>query len=269
MSHFVSILILMFLLISQTNSQEEMYLYHKCIGPNYPTNTSYQRNLKNSLASLSSLNNIPNGVHYRREYGGDNDTANVIALCRGDIRQTSCIRCIRFSIKDLPTRCPFTQEAIVWYDDCMLRFSNRILQLTQEPPEFSQGYDENAPVKNWFSQVVAGLLSKLQQQASLGDVRQKFATADAEIGKQRIYGLVQCSPDLLQSQCFDCVNQSFVFMAANVSKSQKLGGRVYGPSCIFRYDTTQFYETATTPPAGTNNDVPTQGTYKLHHFIWW
>uniref|UniRef100_A0A7N0TRZ8 Cysteine-rich receptor-like protein kinase 29 n=1 Tax=Kalanchoe fedtschenkoi TaxID=63787 RepID=A0A7N0TRZ8_KALFE len=107
----------------------------------------------------------------------------------------------------------------------------------------------------------------LNWQKTPGDSRQKFAIGDASYANYtRIYGLVQCTPDLSEVQCSNCLDRSFRDITNAFNGKQ--GGRVIGPSCNFRYEIDQFYEIppppsppATAPPPPTTTDVvpPTGG----------
>uniref|UniRef100_A0A7N1A5E6 Uncharacterized protein n=1 Tax=Kalanchoe fedtschenkoi TaxID=63787 RepID=A0A7N1A5E6_KALFE len=83
------------------------------LGANYTRNGTYQGNLNALLSSLSSEKDIHYGF-YNFSVGDGFDRAYAIALCRGDIGQTACQRCVSFSTADLPRRCPTQEEVIVW-----------------------------------------------------------------------------------------------------------------------------------------------------------
>uniref|UniRef100_A0A7N1A7D3 Uncharacterized protein n=1 Tax=Kalanchoe fedtschenkoi TaxID=63787 RepID=A0A7N1A7D3_KALFE len=254
-------------LVCLTGAQDENYLNQKCSGANYTSNSLYQKNLNTLLSLLSSNNDIDYGF-YNFSEGEGIDKVNSIALCRGDISQNSCKRCVSFSTVDLPQRCPTQKEAIVWYDNCMLRYSNRYIFGSWEQPDNLSWDLDNVTDPNLFTQALVGLLTGLQKQASSGDSQKKFAIGDTNYANStRIYGLVQCTPDLTEVQCHDCLNVTFTAITGQLYGRQ--GGRVLGPNCNFRYAMNQFYEipppaspppaTAPSPPTPTTIVPPTGG----------
>uniref|UniRef100_A0A7N0ZVU3 Uncharacterized protein n=1 Tax=Kalanchoe fedtschenkoi TaxID=63787 RepID=A0A7N0ZVU3_KALFE len=153
----------------------------------------------------------------------------------------------------------------------MFRYSNQSIFRTWEQSAFSIWNANNVSDLNKFSQSLDGLLSDLQKEAASGDSRQKFAIGDTSYANlTRIYGLVQCTPDLTDEQCSNCLDSSFKGIAN--SFNGKVGGRDVGPSCNFRYEIYQFYEIppppsqpappppASAPPPPTTTDmVPPTG----------
>ncbi|GKG25763.1 cysteine-rich receptor-like protein kinase 26, partial [Tanacetum coccineum] len=68
-----------------------------------------------------------------------------------------------------------------------------------------------------------------------GDSRLKFAVGKTSgINNITIYGLVQCTPDLISNQCSDCLID--VISKFSYSYSGKIGGRTLLPMCNFRYE---------------------------------
>ena len=58
-------------------------------------------------------------------------------------------------------------------------------------------------------------------------------------GFERIYRLTQCTPDLQDTQCIDCINELMLGIPTFIGGAKS--GKHFGPSCIVRYDTTHFY----------------------------
>ncbi|CAL5400735.1 unnamed protein product [Camellia sinensis] len=106
---------------------------------------------------------------------------------------------------------------------------------------------ENVSNVAGFNQALKPLLEKLRSQAAQGGSLRKFATgmtsADTFL---TIYGLLQCTPDLSQQQCIDCLDRatSFISDCCNARK----GARVLAPSCNLRYELNHFYNDTLVPP---------------------
>ncbi|CAM8915256.1 unnamed protein product [Rhodiola kirilowii] len=229
------------ILVCLANAQDGSgsYLRHDC--SNYTSNSIYQTNLNTLLSSLSSDTNIDYGF-YNVSEGEGIERVNSIALCRGDLSLIACRRCVNFSTTDLPQRCPNQKEAIVWYDNCMFRYSNKSIFYSMEGlAGYLWNNPNNASNVSLFTQTLDDLLTSLRKNASSGDSRQKFAIGDTKyVDFTRTYGLVQCTPDLTEMQCSNCLENSFrEFVKTNPGR---LGGRIIGPSCNFRYEIDQFYD---------------------------
>jgi len=234
-------------------------LNHNCsdMQGNYSSGSTYEANLNHVLSPLSSNStNIDYGF-YNSSYGEDPDKVYAIGLCRGDLKPDVCRNCFSFSKDNLTTTrfCPDQKEAIVWYEECMLRYSSRnIFSTMDDTPEYPwmsplynvSDYSEAEKVE--FNKDLSNLLQNLSDRAAAGDSLSKFAVGNASAPRsQTIYGLVQCTPDLSEQDCSRCLSGAI----DNFLKSyaDRLGGRILRPSCNFRYENSSFFgPTAYAPP---------------------
>ncbi|KAH7569098.1 hypothetical protein ACOSP7_012313 [Xanthoceras sorbifolium] len=245
--------------VSLTIAQQTM-LYHFCSNDKgiFTSNSTYQANLNHLLSSLSSNTHIDNGF-YNASYGETPDTVNAMALCRGDTKPESCQSCINNSTQELTKLCPNKKEAFIWYDACMLRYSNRSFFGNMEFGPYFWMYNlENVTNANQFSQVLKDLLDDLQEKAASGGSLRKFATGNATIqSSQTIYALVQCTPDLSEKECSNCLTNASGLLPT--CYDGRKGGRVVSPSCNFRYETERFYDdpTANAPTPSPSQPSPT------------
>ncbi|KAJ8627995.1 hypothetical protein MRB53_021302 [Persea americana] len=98
-------------------------LYHICsTSNNYTSNSLYGKNLQQLMASLSTK--VPLTGFGLRSVGRSQDRANGLALCRGDTSSADCKTCINGATSDILQLCPYNEQAIIWYDHCLLRYSN-------------------------------------------------------------------------------------------------------------------------------------------------
>ncbi|KAF5756457.1 putative protein kinase RLK-Pelle-DLSV family [Helianthus annuus] len=228
------------ILINTTTLAQSDFLYHICENTaNYTTNSRYQRNLNTTLSTLPTTNN--GFGFYNLTTGQGNDTVNSIALCRGDVTPDVCQSCLNDSTVKLRQLCPNQKEAVGYYDNCLLQYSNQnILGNTRVKTYVFMANPQNSTNIDRFNGDLGPLLRKLRGDASAGGPLQKFAT-DNTSGPDfsTIYGLVQCTPDLSETQCSDCLEDIINRIALYFNG--RVGGRILVPMCNFRYETYRFY----------------------------
>ncbi|TYI06036.1 hypothetical protein ES332_A10G130100v1, partial [Gossypium tomentosum] len=175
----------------------------------------------------------------------DPDKIYALALCRGDIASGVCFECINSSIEGIIKQCPNQKEAIYWGPG----ISSSIYQ-----------FNETFPM----------LMEILMKNASSGS---KFATGNMNFtDSEKVYGLVQCTPDISETDCRICLQRDMVELSECCGKKQ--GGRVLRPSCIAWFELSLFYDSSSidtpsptpfdppltpsfAPPEATRNKVPT------------
>ncbi|CAN6583599.1 unnamed protein product [Malus baccata var. baccata] len=174
-----------------------------------------------------------------------------IGLCRGDITKEACGTCLSDTANGLTTNCPKQREAIGWLPNCMLRYSNRsIYGIMETDPAYnafnvyniSTGFDA-------FNQELSRLFNGLGGKAATGGDLRKVASGNATIPSSNItiYGLAQCTPDLSEQSCIDCLEYASGGLGSCCNGS--LGVRVVTPSCSLRYELFPFVgDTNETPP---------------------
>ncbi|XP_028777912.1 cysteine-rich repeat secretory protein 38 [Neltuma alba] len=212
------------------------------------TNSTFKTNLKSLLFNISSDTKIDYGF-YNFSSGQNSDKVNVIGLCRGDVKVQDCRSCLTDSRVVLLQVCaPNVREAIGWYDNCFLRYSNRtIFGVMQTQPYFYLWNTQDALQKDQFKFVVTELMKFLREKAAAGDSIRKFAAANATgPSNQTIYGLAQCTPDLSSKDCNICLNGA-ISEIPKCCDGMK-GGRVVRPSCNIRYETYSFFDPAASQP---------------------
>ncbi|KAI8548192.1 hypothetical protein RHMOL_Rhmol07G0253700 [Rhododendron molle] len=237
-------------IVSLTVSQPD-FLYYRARSEsgNYSTNSTYQTNLETLLSSLPS--GIDRYGFYNSSFGENPDKVYAVVLCRGDVDLDTCRSCINDSTIKLPQLLPNYKGANGWYEYCMLRYSNKSMYGIQvTSPGYYKWNNENASSVNEFNQALRSLLDGLRSQAASGGAHRKFATNNT-VGPdfQTIYGLMQCTPDLSQIECNNCL----LWASQQIPRyfDGKRGGRVLTPSCNLRYETVQFFTDipADAPPA--------------------
>ncbi|XP_041017375.1 putative receptor-like protein kinase At4g00960 [Juglans microcarpa x Juglans regia] len=215
---------------------------------NYTSNSTYRANLNTVLASMSSNTNISYGF-YNFSVGENSGKVNAIALCRGDIGTDDCRSCVNASSQDLLQKCPDQKEAIIYYTECMVRYSNRYIFGVLEGSPFPFSSILNASDVDAFTQVLGPLLGRLKKLAAAGNSTRKFAVgSETAQDFQTIHALLMCTPDLDELDCKSCLEQCTAAVFSSCCYGRQ-GGRYVSPSCELRYETYSFYDpTAEAPP---------------------
>ncbi|PPR96131.1 hypothetical protein GOBAR_AA24536 [Gossypium barbadense] len=220
------------------------FFQHSCISTagNYSANSTYQANLNTIFSQLTSQSDFNYGF-YNLSAGRDPNQVNAIALCRGDRNQEDCNSCLNESISELSQRCPFSKEVVGWSEFCTLRYAHRTLFGDMETSPDSCLYNtQNVTNVDEFNQALDNLLNNLSSRAAAEGPLRKYAADNTTVGVfQRVYALVQCSPDLFEQECGDCLS-----VAKEGIRSccfGKRGCRILKPSCLLRYESDPFYQT--------------------------
>lgn len=150
----------------------------------------------------------------------------------------------------------------------MLRFSNRSLHASMEViPAFSL-WNVNAEnvsagdVAAGFNRKLRTLLKSLRSEAAGGGDLLKFATGSASVrvgprnsNQLTIYALVQCTPDLSETDCKRCLYEAFGHIPRCCHGKDT--GRLVKPSCNLRFELSLFFDPAATVlPLPVSHDSP-------------
>ncbi|XP_020873614.1 cysteine-rich receptor-like protein kinase 15 [Arabidopsis lyrata subsp. lyrata] len=237
---FIFLFLFSFLTSFTASAQNIFYIQHIC--PNtttYSRNSTYFTNLRTLLSSLSSPNASYSTGFQNATAGQAPDRVTGLFLCRGDVSSEVCRKCVAISINDTLTQCPNEMEAVFYYDECMLRYSDRniLSTLAYDGAWFrlngNISIDQNQ--MNRFKDFVSSTMNQAALEAASNAT--KFYTIKANwTALQTLYGLVQCTPDLTRHDCLSCL-ESFI----NVMPLYKTGGRFLYPSCNLRYELFAFY----------------------------
>ncbi|GMH05359.1 hypothetical protein Nepgr_007199 [Nepenthes gracilis] len=251
----------LFFLISSTvptTISSPDYVYSICSNTTtFATNSSYQTNLNSVLTSLTSNSTTQRGFYNTSAGDGGASTVYGILLCRGDDTEDVCRTCVATAVKAVPVYCPNRKQAVIWYDVCMIRYSNESFFGELDATDIIYLWDANNITNNvtGFTYVLGDTMNNIAKTAAKGQSGKKFATAEANINSlQKLYTLAQCTPDLSYSDCYSCLTDSVSLLSGCCSGKQ--GGRVLFGSCNIRYEIYSFYENAAAAPPAPASPTP-------------
>ncbi|XP_016648759.1 PREDICTED: cysteine-rich receptor-like protein kinase 10 [Prunus mume] len=254
-------------LLSFPSPAEADYLYHVC--PNTTTftpNSTFQSNLNRLLSTLSSNATRPPGFYNPTASLSFSNHPLYCARRGAAPAPDACKSCVSTATSDVVQRCPTEKQAVIWYDDCMLRYSNESFFSTMaETPRLFMWNTQNATEQTRFNQVLSTGMNEVATEAA--NDADKFATSQGNVsGLVSIYSLGQCTQDLSSADCNRCLKGA-IAQFPNCC-SGKEGARVLYPSCTVRYEVYPFYQQNSTSapqpsPGALPPPLPPKGKSKI------
>lgn len=120
---FLLLSLAVFVLTSSINSQliSPVLAWNCSIINNLTGDAVYKFNLTDLLDSLYSKA-LQNNSFYNGP--SPNNGSYGLFLCRGDVSNSACQTCVSLARDYITRYCSTGTSAIVWYNECMLRYSN-------------------------------------------------------------------------------------------------------------------------------------------------
>nr|KYP56629.1 Cysteine-rich receptor-like protein kinase 10 [Cajanus cajan] len=201
---------------------------------------TYQTNLNETLSQLSSDATTGKGYSHTTAGNGTVDAVYGLYDCRGDLTGYFCQFCVFTAASEILQRCPNRSSAVIWYDYCILRYSNHnfIGNLTTTPSWYiSESKNITDPEE---PQKAEDYMQSLRREATV-ETNKLYAMGGFNLshGEER-YGLVQCSRDLTNEECSQCL-EAMIDEVPQCCRA-KLGWQVLAPSCLIKYSDYMFYQ---------------------------
>ncbi|XP_019174645.1 PREDICTED: cysteine-rich receptor-like protein kinase 25 [Ipomoea nil] len=253
-------LFMSFKFITKADSASALRYYCPNTTSYYTPNSPYKANLDVLLSNLYSnatrADNINGFYHTTVGGGASNDTVHGLFLCRGDVSPDVCGGCAGDARKRILELCSDGKTAMIWYDNCMLRYSEEsVLGVLDQSTWFTMRNRNNDTQPNGYMQLVGNVLDQITTQASSGSGK-KFAVLEANFSAfERVYALGQCTPDLSNVDCQICFRNAIATLPRCCYGA--VGARAVYPSCNVRYELYPFYNlSAVAPPAPPPTNPP-------------
>ncbi|XP_073006007.1 cysteine-rich receptor-like protein kinase 6 [Typha latifolia] len=234
--------------------------YHFCDdNGNYTANNTYATNLNQILSSLPTNASRSSGFA-KSTVGSIPNIVSALALCRGDSNSSSCRPCLDLAFQEAAQLCPYFMSVTIYYDLCLLSYSNQLfLSSTDNSHQVFAWNSNNVSNPILFDNVVDYLMNKTADSASSDKL--KYSTAQVgfvDKNFNKIYGLGQCTPDLTEEGCRQCLADLIQTMPKYDSGKQ--GGRALGVRCNARFEVYTFYNGVSklmlAPPTDANAPAP-------------
>ncbi|KAL5839819.1 hypothetical protein ACOSQ4_012427 [Xanthoceras sorbifolium] len=226
---FRNLLVLLWytLMISSSLATEWKHCYDT---GNFTANSTYARNRNLLLSSLASNITGYKGF-YNTTIGQDPDKVYGLALCRGDVSSEDC----GSYILTIMSTCPSQKEAYIWAGDtpCLVHYADRShfgkVEMDVPVNAYWNGVNLTMNLRE-FDQIWQPLMESTAEKASIG----------SSMLKRYIYALMQCTPDLSQSDCHFCLRR-YLDEYKKCCHGRQAGG-VESPNCMLRWDLSPFYK---------------------------
>ncbi|KAK7838497.1 cysteine-rich receptor-like protein kinase 25 [Quercus suber] len=207
-SMFLLILSLLSFLSLNSEAAPE-YRYHFCSNETtFTPNSTYHSNFNRLLSSLTSNSTRESGFYNTTVGQTPETTVYGLFFCRGDLTPDDCRVCVSTATKEIVEQyCPIQKVAVIWYSECVLRYSNKSFFSTMdEVPSVSLYNIQNTTEQDRFFLLLGASMNEIGVKASTAPPgAKKFATKEANFSEfQTTYSLVQCDPLLSSSDCSRC-----------------------------------------------------------------
>ncbi|KAJ8773955.1 hypothetical protein K2173_009386 [Erythroxylum novogranatense] len=209
-------------------------LFHICSNNKFQDNDPYQSNLNRLLSDLASSTPFTGFSQSTQGQNSPGQTSYGIALCTANLKNQDCQSCIQAAAVELQKSCGLDRAAIIWYDNCLLKYSNNnffghVDYKTHIQQCNFREVQHPAKLRRRRRQLFRRLIKEASASSSL------FASGDVNLGSStKIYALVQCTRDLSRSSCKKCLEKMAYIHAFNCLKNP--GGKFYSGSCNLRYE---------------------------------
>lgn len=193
-----------------------------CGGNVYGANSTFLANIERLAETLPRNASSSQALFATAAVGQLPDIVHALLYCRGDISAAACEACATGAFEDAQQLCIYNKDATVFYDRCLLRYSDQDFLLSSDASGFNNnklrflakrsGSNMSTPAAS-FDAAVGFLLNATANYAATKSPT-RFATGvllqhDGGQQSPMIFGLVRCTPDLPPADCQACL--SFVW----------------------------------------------------------
>ena len=216
------------------------YPWQVCSGSSFAAGSKYLANINLVASSLPRNTSTSPFLFATAEAGAAPDKVWALALCRGDSNSTSCFSCLTQAFRDLPNICDYSIQATVYYDSCMLHYSNASKDPVPDQTYLYFDYRNITSETGQFNSLVAKLVNATADYAAYTSTR-RFATGEADFDMEfpKLYSSAQCTPNLTPALCRECLAQLAMLQLPEFVDSA--GAAALGITCSFRYQIYSFF----------------------------
>ncbi|KAL2334525.1 hypothetical protein Fmac_015738 [Flemingia macrophylla] len=232
-------------MFATTTQADDIFRYEICSN-NKTTGNNFKSNIKRLLSSLAS-NSLNNTAFYKTT-GVTESTSSTLLLgkqgneirlsyvvqkehihgsgvvprscshecsvrslnlrANGVMSPVTSVKSVQHATQTLSAECSLSKAAVMWIDECMVRYSNRSFFSIVDTRTILNVYSErNVSDQESFMRLVFDKLNKTADEAAGGNREKMYATSQTDITENRtLYSLAQWTPDLLPNDCRRCLS---------------------------------------------------------------
>ncbi|KAJ1700820.1 hypothetical protein LUZ63_000599 [Rhynchospora breviuscula] len=228
----------------------------KCENPNYYSTKysmrGYSEEPNLDLLMSSLIQTTPRAGFVASIIGEPPHQVYGLAQCRSDVSNESCTSCLVKASQYLLRSCPYENGGIAYFDQCAVRYSadNFFFQLSTIEQHFAGCMLLSPPNEYQFKKQIFSMVKSISQIAAFNKTVRMFATGvNTQVyNSSRVYGMVQCTRDLSEHQCYKCLRQSFYRLSSVcVGSWESTSGSL---SCILKISRVKVFDSDLTwvPP---------------------
>ncbi|KAL3727588.1 hypothetical protein ACJRO7_032341 [Eucalyptus globulus] len=277
------------LCIPHTPVGAQTYVHERCAERgNCAPRSKFEDNLRSlfSRGDCAVSNKGPIYGFYNTTEGEDPDkvyvttNATLLFLFTWDVAANLCQSCIVLATSTIIERCPGQKEAIIWYDECLVRYSNRsffsIIETTPVKPilnpldvsdTFNRMVEQTFDNEDFAAQVT--VLARNVTDLAISS-KSLYATININVSSSvTLHELAQCTPDIANSACKSCLLLA-IKEFPTVLNYKRGGARILQPSCNVRYQMNFSGEPRGKAPApsATNKTSTESGSEGIKQNLW-
>ncbi|KAK5792556.1 hypothetical protein PVK06_033671 [Gossypium arboreum] len=167
--------------------------------------------------------------------GQNPNQAYGLTLCRGDVSTPDCKTCVVEAGSEIRKRCPYDKGAIIWYDNCLFKYSNmEFFGHVDNRNKFYMWNLNNVSEPQSFNANTKELLSDRVGYPSLFKSQNVCCWRDGTVRIEQTLRVDSVRRDLSSTECKKCLDDIIGELPSCCDG--KGGGRVVGGSCNFRYE---------------------------------
>ncbi|KAF8010885.1 hypothetical protein BT93_J1505 [Corymbia citriodora subsp. variegata] len=244
-TRFLLLFMLSFFTLKAAESTLTMSSHYCSNSSTFAPNSTYHANLDRVLDVLirDVVADPDNEFNFTSSGASSSEAVYGSFMCRGDVSNKECADCVKNARVEITQLCQMTKTTFMWYDQCMLRYSNTNFTRKMELEPRLGGYnDENIDQSDEFMKLLNQTMDHAAREAAWHPSRM-YGHRNAKFNQEKtLYTFAQCVPYLSKNDCWYCLRNATSSLLSH--QKGKIGGRVFLPSCFVRFEIYPFYRSS-------------------------
>ncbi|KAL9234143.1 hypothetical protein vseg_009045 [Gypsophila vaccaria] len=221
---------LLLIFLKFTNAVDQITFLESNCSETQQYNTVFQNNLYHLLSNLTTESNAKKFHNFST--GDASNKVYGLFLCVTTYLHQVCQDCVTVAAGEVQRRCRSSNEATVWYAECMLRYADHdIFSVNDDSVYYNAGTGKSrfGQYNQELSETFLGLFDKV---TVTGVSSPKSATTIVYLSSDvTLICYVDCTPDLSDSECHTCLRTGL----GRLDRDGAYIGRLLQPNCRLMY----------------------------------